>query len=240
MGLFDEPLVLLNDYLKGKRAEGVLVEHSFNPFSAWPEKQSLVLKDDTAIELGNPGLASIFMLLWTDREDLISPDTVSLIGQDLEEQSAGSLPFAQVVLVRGSFPDEYDAYRDLRDVVYDTRLEGVSTRFWPDRFQTWCRVSKQALEAGFNLNRYGQTLLKKLRRVDGVDTSQVIFVTRDRSEVELLKPMAEKTQDIVEALIKMYEEMNFDCDTCEYVEVCEEVVELRKIRERLRGEREGA
>ncbi len=240
MGLFDEPVGLLIDYLKKRRAEGQVVEYPFNPFSVWPEKQSLVLKDDTAVELGNPGLASIFTLLWTDHDDLISPDTAFLVGPDLAEESSGSLPFAQIILVKGSFPDEYDAYRDLRDVIYETRLEGVSTRFWPDRYQIWCRVSRKALEDGFNLNRYGQTLLKKLRRVEGVEASQVIFVTRDRSEVELLKPLAEKTQDIVEALIKMYEEMNFDCDTCEYLEVCEEVVELRKIRERLRGEKEGA
>ena len=38
-------------------------------------------------------------------------------------------------------------------------------------------------------------------------------------------------------MIKMYEEMNFDCETCEYVEVCEEVVELKQIRERLKEER---
>ena len=57
--------------------------------------------------------------------------------------------------------------------------------------------------------------------------------------VEGLSAPAEKVMDIVEALIKMYEEMNFDCDECEYVDVCDEVVELRQIRERLKSEREG-
>ena len=67
---------------------------------------------------------------------------------------------------------------------------------------------------------------------------QVLFIVGEQEELDLLRPAAEKARDVVEALIKMYEEMNFDCESCEYLEVCDEVAELRLIRDRLKGERE--
>ena len=65
---------------------------------------------------------------------------------------------------------------------------------------------------------------------------ELVFIT-DQEELKRLKKPAEKVQDIVEALIKMYEEMHFDCETCEYQEVCEEVAGLKEIRDRLREKR---
>jgi CO dehydrogenase/acetyl-CoA synthase beta subunit len=237
MGLFDEPLAEIVSWREERRAEGQLREFPHDPAAAWPEQVSLVLKDDTALELGATGRASLSLLLWTEREGLLREDSVCLIGPDLPQESADAVPFAQLVLVRGGFPDEYDAYRDLRDVVYDTRAAGISTRIWPDRSQIWCRVSRQAMRDGFTLVKYGNSLLGRLRETEAVRGAEIVFITGDQASLDRLRPAAEKAQDTVEALIKMYEEMNFDCETCEYVEVCEEVVELKQIRERLKEER---
>lgn len=237
MGLFDEPLAEIVSWREECRAAGALREFPYDLSSRWPEQVSLVLKEDTALELGATGRASLSLLLWTERVGLLRENTVGLVGGDLPEESADAVPFAQLVLVRGGFPDEYDAYRDLRDVVYDTRAKGVSTRIWPDRSQIWCRVSRQAMRDGFTLVNYGNSLLGRLREVKAVKGVEVIFIAGDQASLDRLRPAAEKAQDTVEALIKMYEEMNFDCETCEYVDVCEEVVELKLIRERLREER---
>lgn len=237
MGLFSEPLAEIAAWREERRAAGDLREYPYDAFSRWPEQSTVVLKEDTALELGATGRTSLSLLLWTEREDLLREDTVCLIGPDLPQESEAPMPFGQVVLVRGNFPDEYDAYRDLRDVVYDTRAKGISTRIWPDRLQVWCRVSRQAMRDGFTLVNYGNSLLGRLRKVEAVKGVEVIFIAGEQADLDRLRPAAEKTQDIVEALIKMYEEMNFDCETCEYVEVCEEVTELKQIRERLREER---
>jgi CO dehydrogenase/acetyl-CoA synthase beta subunit len=239
MGLFDEPLESIISYRKIWKVEGLLQEYDHHSTPSWPEKASLVLKDDTALELGATSSTSLFLLLWTDRSDLLHHGTISLFGPDLAQVSEESLPFAQIVLVQGGFPDEYDAYRELRDVVYDTHLWGVSQRIWPNRMQIWCRISREALGQGFSLGKYGAALIRRLEALERVEGVEVIFITGEKSEIERLRPLAEKAQDRLDALIKMYEEMNFDCETCEYVEVCEEVVELKKIRERLREEREG-
>ncbi len=213
-----------------------------DPSAVWPLGSSLVLREDTALELGATGRSSLSLLLWTEREDLVPKNTVGLLGAELSAEQGGRpspLPFAQLVLVRGAFPDEYDAYRDLRDVVYETRARGVSTRVWPDRLQLWSRVSRQALEEGFTLASLGNTYISRLLEEEGVQAAQVLFVLGEQAELDLLRPAAEKARDVVDALIKMYEEMNFDCESCEYLEVCDEVAELRRIRDRLKEERDG-
>ncbi len=234
MGLFDEALAGVVAWREELRASGELREFPYSASSGWPPGPTLVLKEDTSLELGSGGRASLSLLLWTGEEGLLREDAVCLVGDELPEDGGGGVPFGQLVLVRGDFPDEYEAYRDLRDVVYDTRLRGVSTRIWPDRLQIWCRVSREAVEGGFTLLRYGNALLGRLRAVEEVRGAEVVLIAGRQGELDRLRPAAERAQDTVDALIRMYEEMNFDCETCEYLDVCEEVAELKQIRERLR------
>ncbi|MEW5784538.1 MAG: hypothetical protein AB1767_05580 [Bacillota bacterium] len=238
MELFKEPLNHLNAYLQDADSRNVLRQFSYNPFSAWPEQSSLVLQEETAVELGG-ACGSLFMILWTGEAGVIRPGRISLIGPELDDRAQVKLPFTQVVLVRGIYQDEYETYRHLRDTVFDTRLKGVSTRVWPDRQRVWCRVSREALGQGFNLTRYGCTLLKRLNNLPAVEETEVIFATETVNEKSLLAPVAEKVQDIVEAMLKMYQEMNFDCGSCEYNQVCEEVAGLKEIHQRLQKERNG-
>jgi len=241
LGLFDEPLSEIAAWRDRRVREGRLRLSSPDPTALWPLEPSLVLREDTALELGSTGRSSLSLLLWTEREDLVPSDAVGIEGVDLSPELEGTpspIPFGQLVLVQGSFPDEYDAYRDLRDVVYDTRARGISMRVWPDRMQLWSRVSRRALQEGFTLAAYGNTIASRLLEEKGVRSVQVLFIVGEQEELDLLRPTAEKARDVVDALIKMYEEMNFDCESCEYVEVCDEVAELRLIRDRLKGERQ--
>jgi hypothetical protein len=243
LGLFDEPLAEIAAWREERRASGELRSLPYDPVNTWPVESSLVLREDTALELGATGRSSLSLLLWTERRDLVPEDAVLLLGGDLSpqlaEDAAAPLAFGQLVLVLGRFPDEYDAYRDLRDVVYETRASGVSTRVWPDRLQLWSRVSRRALQEGFTLEAYGNAIIKRLREREEPQAAQVAFILGRQEELDRLRPAAEKARDVVDALIKMYEEMNFDCESCEYLEVCDEVAELRLIRDRLKGERQG-
>ncbi|NMD43660.1 MAG: hypothetical protein GYA86_10210 [Firmicutes bacterium] len=238
MGLFREPLQQILSYCDHARAAGELREFEHSRFMLWPEKKSLVLQDDTQIELGS-STASLFLILWTgEKSAALEHGRISLIGPDLGEVDEARIPFIQIVLIKGQFEDEYETYRELRDIIFDTRPEGVSTRIWPDRQKIWCRVSKEAMAQGFNLIRYGNTLIKNLKGLKGVDAAEILFITGAAGAQEQLRTIAERVQGIVEALLKMYEEMNFDCEDCEYNEVCAEVTTLRDIRERLRKERQ--
>ncbi|MFY9114722.1 MAG: hypothetical protein WAO23_05730 [Dethiobacteria bacterium] len=237
MTLFDNLLENLAVYLDDARSRGSLRETGYNVYSAWPEKNSLVLQENTAVELGSSNLSQ-FLIMWTNRRGVIKPNRISLVGFDLTEvETAARIPFAQIVLVNGNFEDDYDTYRDLRDVVFDIKPEGVSIRIRPDQQKIWCRISNDALEKGFSLVRYGSTLIKKLGHNKRIKGCEVIFITGSTEELDRLSLISNRVQDTVEALVKMYEEMNFDCESCEYSDVCDEVAGLREIRDRLQKER---
>lgn len=238
MGLFDQPLREIRSFVEEKYAGGQARELPFTPVLPLSDTPQVILSEDTGLELGNPGVASRSLLLWDAREG-VTDGRITLVGPDFYEAGSSSLPFAQVIVVGGEFSDEYDCYRDLRDATYNLGLRGFMTRVFPGRQSIWCRVSKEAMAAGFSAQILGSSLIQALRRLDFVDAVEVVFVTAGKSEVDELSEASDKVLDIVEALIKMYEEMNFDCEECEYVDVCDEVVELRRIRERLQAEREG-
>ena len=238
MGLFDQPLEEIRAYVDGKYRDGLARELPFTPVLPRADSTQVILSEDTGLELGNPGMASRSLLLWDSAEGF-SSDRITLVGPDFPEAASPNLPFAQVLIVGGDFSDEYDCYRDLRDATYNLRLRGFMTRIFPGRQSIWCRVGKEALAGGFSAQILGSSLIQALKQLAFVRNVEVLIVTSSKEDVDELAGPADKVLDIVEALIKMYEEMNFDCDECEYVEVCDEVVELRQIRERLKTEREG-
>jgi len=237
MGLFDQPLEEIRAYVDGKYRDGLARELPFTPVLPRADSTQVILSEDTGLELGNPGMASRSLLLWDSAQDL-SHDRITLVGPDFPETSSPSLPFAQVLIVGGDFSDEYDCYRDLRDATYNLKLRGFMTRVFPGRQSIWCRVGKEALAGGFSAQVLGSSLIQALKQLTFVRNVEVLMVTSSKEDVDELGGPADKVLDIVEALIKMYEEMNFDCDECEYVDVCDEVVELRQIREKLKKERE--
>ncbi len=233
MALFDEQLTEVRGVLDAWRGSGAARDLAVEELEPWPEGPSLVLQEDTSLELGNPSGASLSMLLWCEGSD-VEDGRVTLVGPDVRESiESVSIPFAQVVIAAGRFENEYDTYRDVRDAVYDTRLSGFSMRTLPSKHTLWCRVGRDAAEKGFSLGHLGAALLKGLRQVDEVTGAEVIFVTASPEDVRKLAPAAASAQRLVDAMMKMYQEQNFDCETCEYQDVCDTVMDLKKIREKL-------
>lgn len=232
MGLFDKVLVELGQYLALKQAGGGLRELSVESQDAWPLKNSPVLKEETAVQLGGKGNASLFMMLW-DSNNSGAANRISLLGPDVQSATP-TLPLGLVIVVKGDFEEAYEAYRELRSAAYGTQPLGLSIRIRPDRSQIWCRISETAMQEGFSLSTYGTLLVERLKKVEPVQGVEVLFVTRSKEDVAELGPISAKAQTIIEAMVKMYEEMNFECETCDYNDICEEVVELKAMRESLR------
>lgn len=245
MELFNDAIIGLKKYLLAEESRNSLRRYSCDLYPAWPEQSSMVLQEDTAVELGGSA-GSLFMILWTGQAGLIRPGQISVVGSDLPAAGTATgtaadtvkLPLSQIIMVKGSYRDEYETYQKLQDIIIDTRLKEVSTRFWPDRQKTWCRVSREALNEGFSLIRYGCTLIERLGTLASVEEVEVIFTTEALPEKILLTPVAEKVREIIEALLEIYDQLNFDCESCDYKEVCAEVAGLREIHQRLHEERE--
>jgi len=235
MGLFDSQFARVEDFLAKKRANGELREFSLYPARDWPQESSLILEEDAALELGNPAMGSLSFLVWRE-EERVRDSRILLVGPDFAEIIQKSAPLAQIILVSGSFPEEYECFRELRDAVFDVKLKGLMTRVLPSRQTLWARVDREALDRCLSLAHLGSALIEGLLAFDFVRTVTVVFVTSGKADLDALERPALESARIVGAMMKMNEEMNFECESCEFWDVCESVAELKKIRRRLHPE----
>lgn len=241
MALFDECIQSLREYLQEKASRGIIrkIESSSRE---WPSSKgpNIILKEDTWIELGNPKMASKAFLLWTEDLSKVMDGAITLVGPELDETSEKSLPFAQIIIV-GGHDFEDDNYIKLRRLQYDIDLDGYMIRTVPQRQRIWSRVSIDAAEKGFRLEDLGNALIKNFKsKMSFVDAAEVIFITSSKQDVNELDDISIHVQRIVSAMDKMTIERSLDCDTCEYVDVCGTIPELRAYRERLKSSDGGA
>lgn len=233
MGLFDEQVKQVKSFMAEELGAGRLRIFKEGEVEPWPSDSTLVLEDDTAVELGNPSIASLSFLVWSEGDD-VEDGLISLVGPDVGESVGESLPLAQVLLVKGSFDDEYETFREVRDAVYGTQLSGFMVRTMPSKQNIWCRVSGGAVNEGFSLANLGARLIENLREVERVEGAEALFVTSGKEDVKRLASAGSGARRLVEALMKMYEDANFDCETCEYRDVCDTVADLKRIRRKLK------
>lgn len=232
MALFKEQIAEVREFMREVRANGRLRDLPSGPAASWPRESSLVLSEDTAIELGHPAAGSMSLLLWTDQEGP-ADDEVLLLGPDLHEMTAPQVPFGLVMVVQGRFQDEYETSRDLRSALYDTKLQGFMIRTLPSQQMLWARVSRTAMAAGLSLAHFGAALVENFKSLEGARAAQVLFVTSGKDDLERLGPAAFAAGRITAALTKMGEEMSYDCESCEFQKVCDAVTELKAVRQRL-------
>ena len=62
-------------------------------------KPTIVMAEDTAIELGHPRDASINIVLWTHNQNLVEDRAIHLYGPDLDKANGSRLPYAQIILL---------------------------------------------------------------------------------------------------------------------------------------------
>jgi len=240
MNLFDNSISDLRDYLQRKKSEGSR-EYVIPQTSGWPisGKGNVVLEPDTAIELGNPKDESSSFLLWSDDAKKINDGRMTLIGPDLGESKQKNLPFGKVVLlgVRGMTEDNcYERHREIEMARYDLNLSGYMMRSVSQYGREWSRVSKEAIGRGASFATLASALAQMYRNIDFVESVEIVFVTSSPADVRELGVLGDKASRLIGALNKMAAEMSFECDSCDFVDVCSEVYDLRNIRNNLKKE----
>jgi CO dehydrogenase/acetyl-CoA synthase beta subunit len=233
MGLFDQPLADVRRWLDGQQSDGETCQLSSVAPLPWASRPPVVLGDVIAFELGNPAVPSCSMALWGD-SDAVVDGQITLVGPDFADVGQPLVPLAQVVIVAGEVEDPIECSRQLREAVYGLRLQGLSTRHHPGTQRVWYRAGQEALSHGFDAAMLGSALLERCRELSFVERAEVLLVTASRQVVTGLLPTAELAADIGAALTQMTEEMSFDCDTCDYTELCDQVDELKTLRDKLR------
>jgi len=192
---------------------------------------TIVFKEDTWLELGDPKTTSLAPVLVTEREDLVNDGTITLIGPDISEVS-GSIPFAQILILYSTEMKDED-YRKINSFQYELELKGYMIKAVPSSLSIWSRVSNDSVKAGLSFEVLGRALIDSYRSKFNLQSAEVIFVTSSEEDIKELEEISSKVKRILKAMGKMIEEMSFDCSSCEYIDVCDDVRELRDLRERL-------
>ncbi|MBU2646950.1 hypothetical protein KKI24_19740 [bacterium] len=240
MGLFDKQVTAFRRFLDDKRRQGIVSEFPEVNDASWPSdrNRNLVLSHDTAVELGNPRDASTSFLMWVNEPEKVNNRQITIVGPDLPELSGRQVSFGKIVIVGAADFDadnSYDRYRELELLRYDIHLKGYMMRGVSQQQREWSRVSVDAVSGGFSFKHLGQALIAEFSQISYVRSVETVFITASREAVLETKAIADDVFRLISAMNKMTEELSFDCDSCDYNDVCGDVAELRSMRKSIKN-----
>ena len=192
-------------------------------------KNSIILLSDTAFELGGNNKSCVSGLAVSS--DMSFSNSVHLLGNDLNKIKADS-PFAKFVFIQvENFENEQDTFdkiKELEGLRYRLSVDGFMTRASALNMREQIRVSKKAIKSGVTLADYGKTLLNKYLEFDYVKSAEIYFAT-DFDEFEKLNSISKKISQTTSALNHIFDNVMFDCSTCNLKEICDEVDGLKEL-----------
>ncbi|MCU0577596.1 MAG: hypothetical protein MUD15_12365 [Desulfobacterota bacterium] len=208
--------------------------------SVWPGggHRSVVMREDLGCELGSPEMESVSCILWTGKQNLVKNGCITLVGPDFTEAAGHGLPFGKIVLAGVDGFDEentYDRHRDLDLLRYDLDLKGFMIRAVSQHQKEWCRISADALRSGFSAQTLASSLMALFRAKDYVQSMEVILITSSPGDVRALREIVAPAARIIAAMDKMAIELETDCETCDYQDVCGDAEQLKAMRKTLQG-----
>lgn len=203
---------------------------------SWPrEETQIIFSSDTAVELGDPRSESTSFIIWTDDVSKIQDGKITLIGPELNECEQLQVSFGKIVKVYGhDFTEEnaYSRFQEMNMLKFKANLEGYMLRAVPQENKEWSRVSKKSMQAGFSLQILGNELIRELKKLEYVDGVEIVFITSSKEDVLKFKPIGEKVSKVTSAMNKMFDNLEFDCASCNFADVCKEVDGLKEMHQK--------
>lgn len=199
---------------------------------------TVILKEDTFVELGNPVHGSASMVLWTRQVELLQDGLITRIGPDVAEAEGQSLPFGQVILLGGSRLEDRDLARLERAANLASLLEGYMIRHVPRKL--WSRVSRDAAAKGFCLETLGRAVMAHFKKTFPLlERVEILFVTSCKTDVEELEGIGLQAKGKSLAIRKLsrtedggYECDDLSCDDCPEKPTCDSIREVLVIRKK--------
>lgn len=234
--IFDNYFEQLNEIGQSDELQKKSRTYVYDNKLCWPRGEAqIIFNTDTAIELGDPRSESASFIIWTDDGSNVKHGQITLIGPELDECGLDKLSFGKIVKVQvHGFTDEnaYDRYQEMNLLKFKTNLEGYMLRAVPQENKEWSRVSKKALQAGFSLQRLGNELIRELLQLEYVDGVEIVFITSSKEDVQRFKPLGEKIAKVTSAMNRMFDNLEFDCTSCTFADVCKEVDGLKEMHQK--------
>ncbi len=193
------------------------------------DKSSVIFMSDTAFELGGGQKPCVSSLAVTN--DIEFSDSIFLLGDDLPQIKADS-PFGKFVFIQieefENEQDTFDKIKELEALRYRLNVDGFMTRASALNMREQIRVSKQAIKSKTSLADYGKTLLNEYLNFPYVKSAEIFFVT-EFSDFEKLNSVAKKISQTTSALNHIFDNVMFDCSTCNLKKICDEVDGLKEL-----------
>ena len=245
MRLFDSHIDKINFLLREMREKGKITDNIQQDNVDWPlaGDRDLVMGVDTAVELGHPKEGSMAFLVWANEPTQLKNRRISVIGPELQTLIGKQVPFGKIVLLGGDAFNEdnsYKRYRQLESVRYELRLKGYMMRGVSQYGREWSRVSREAIDAGFSFAVLGNALARRFLEFEFIRSVEVVFITSGLEDIQPFMPIADRALTLISAMNKMMEDVSFDCESCDYSDVCKDVQGLRAMRKSLEKKREAA
>lgn len=193
------------------------------------DKNSIIFMSDTAFELGGSQKPCVSSLAVSS--DMSFSNSVYLFGDDLTKIRSDS-PFGKFVFIElQDFEDEqttFNKIKELEALKYNFNVEGFMTRASSLNMREQIRVSKKAIKSGVTFGNYGNALLKEYLKFSYVKRAEIYFVT-DFDDFAKLNSIAKKISQTTSALNHIFDNVMFDCSTCNLKEICDEVDGLKEL-----------
>lgn len=197
----------------------------------------LILKENTAVELGGPRTAGTSFTLCTEDPGLVLNGRIVLIGPDVPElcrSRGGCVPFGQVVVAAGpgmSLEAQPGLERELQAA---TRIPGYMVRGGGSRI--WARISSEAREAGFSFRELGDRVISHVRAaLAGIEAAEVLFVTSGPDDVADLERIGSQVRklshDLRRQRLKLVADGIYECEAAVSCEVCPDNPVCAEIRQ---------
>jgi CO dehydrogenase/acetyl-CoA synthase beta subunit len=193
------------------------------------DKNSVIFLSDTAFELGGSQSPCVSSLAVSS--DIEFSNSVHLLGDDLNKIKSDS-PFGKFVFMQiKDFEEEQDTFNKIKELEalrYHLNVDGFMTRASALNMREQIRVSKKTIKSGVTFSDYGNALLKEYLKFPYVKSAEIYFVT-DNCDFEKLNEIAKKINQTTSALNHIFDNVMFDCSTCNLKEICDEVDGLKEL-----------
>lgn len=205
------------------------------------DSAEFLMGKEVAFELGDRHKPGTAFNLPTGDSSLVPEDGISLIGPDLNELD-GNANFSRITFLNiDDIPDPNKAYIQVKRLEYERyRMIPEGYMVLSSSFQNKenVRVSRKALKRGLNFEILGNLYIDHYRRIKGVNSCRVVFVTGDHPFLEELCALSRRVSEVTDAFDHILKNVVLDCDICPLKPICDDVEELRRLHFERAGRRD--
>ena len=200
------------------------------------DPNELILKRDTAFELGEGSYPSASITAVTQSETLVPKDSVVLCGADLDHIKS-DCAYARVTLLRTDDILEkgeqaaYARIKRLETQKFRVGAEGYMMRPSAMTNREQVRVSRRAVKSGLRFQGVGNLLVQAYRRDPHVRAVQVIFVTAPQAPYRALDALADQIAVRTKMLDHALADVSMNCRACEWKPVCDAVEGMKELHQ---------